>query len=134
MSSPLPLVAFPDVEAAVIGHLAAELDPAVTVGSEWPEDLAQNLPVVAVNRGGGAAIVRFVIDEPTIDIDVLAASKGEAHDLVQQVRGLLFAAEGKALGPALICRVQDTSLIWLPDNVTGIARYVLVMSLRVQPA
>lgn len=134
MSSPLPVVAFPDVEAAVITHLAGVLDDGVTVGADWPENLAQHLPVVAVNRGGGATYARFVLDEPTLDIDVLAADKAAAHDLVQQVRGLLFAAEGTALDSVLICRVQDTSLIWLPDPVTGIARYVLVMSLRVRPA
>lgn len=130
----VPVVAFPDVEAAVVGHLATALDDAVTVGTDWPENLAESLPVVAVNRGGGAAYTRFVLDEPTLDIDVLAADKAAAHDLVQQVRGLLFAAEGTALGAAQICRVEDTSLIWLPDPVTGIARYVLVMSLRVRPA
>ena len=130
----LPVVAFPDVEAAVITHLAGALDVGVTVGADWPENLAENLPVVAVSRGGGATFLRFVLDEPTLDIDVLAADKASAHDLVQQVRGILFAAEGQALGGAWICRVADTSLIWLPDPVTSIARYVLVISLRVRPA
>lgn len=130
----LPVVAFPDVEAAVVAHLAGALDAGVSVGTDWPENLADSLPVVAVNRGGGATHTRFVLDEPTLDIDVLAGDKATAHDLVQRVRGLLFAAEGAALGSALICRVQDTSLIWLPDPVTGIARYVLVMALRVRPA
>lgn len=133
MSSPPPVVAFPDVEAAVVVHLAGVLD-GVTVGTEWPESLADHLPVVAVNRGGGAVYTRFVMDEPTLDIDVLAADKATAHDLVQQVRGLLYAAEGAALGDVLVCRVQDTSLVWLPDPVTGLARYVLVMSMRVRPA
>lgn len=134
MSSPLPLVVFPDVEAAVTGYLTAALGAGVGVGTEWPEDLAQHLPFVAVNRGGGATRIRFVLDEPTLDIDVLAEDKGAAHDLVQQVRARLFAAEGTTTGGAHISRVEDTSLIWLPDQVTGIARYVLVMSLRARPA
>lgn len=130
----LPLVAFTDVEAAVITHLGQQLDGGVRVGSDWPENLSENLPVVAVSRGGGATHIRFVVDEPTLDIDVLAADKAAAHDLVQQVRGLLFATEGTTIGGALMCRVEDTSLIWLPDLTTGLARYVLVMSLRVRPA
>lgn len=129
-----PLVVFPDVEAAVTAYLRGLLDPDTTVGTEWPESLAENLPVVAVSRGGGATYTRLVLDDVTLDIDVLADDKATAHDLAQQVRGLLFAAEGTRLGDALICRVQDTSLIWLPDPMTGAARYVLVMSLRVRPA
>jgi hypothetical protein len=133
MSTP-PLVAFPDVEAAVVGRLVEVLDERVTVGTEWPENLAEHLPAVAVSRGGGATYTRFVLDEPTLDFDVLAADKATAHDLVQQVRGLLYAAEGTAMGDVLVCRVQDTSLIWLPDPTTGLPRYVLVMALRVRPA
>lgn len=128
-----PLVVFPDVEAAVTGYLRQQLDLGVTVGTEWPEDLAQHLPVVAVSRGGGATYTRLVLDEPTLDIDVLAANKAAAHDLAQQVRGHIFAAEGRALGDALVARVEDTSLIWLPDPTTALPRYVLVMSLRVRP-
>ncbi|GAA2629592.1 hypothetical protein [Streptomyces axinellae] len=132
--STTPLVAFPDVEAAVTGYLRGQLDPGVTVGTEWPEDLAQHLPVVAVSRGGGGTYTRLVLDQPTLDIDVLAADKATAHDLVQQVRGLIFAAEGLALGDARVARVEDTSLIWLPDPTTALPRYVLVMSLRVRRA
>ncbi|WP_326806645.1 hypothetical protein OHB04_02315 [Streptomyces sp. NBC_01775] len=133
MSTP-PLVVFPDVEAAVTGYLRQQLDIGVTVGTEWPEDLAENLPVVAVSRGGGATYARLVLDEPTLDIDVLATDKAAAHDLAQQVRGHIFAAEGTRLGDVLICRVEDSSLIWLPDPTTASPRYVLVMSLRVRPA
>ncbi|MEU4967776.1 hypothetical protein [Streptomyces smyrnaeus] len=133
MTTP-PLVAFPDVEAALTGYLRQRLDTGVFVGTEWPENLAEHLPVVAVSRGGGGTYTRFVLDAPTLDIDVLAADKATAHDLVQQVRGLIFAAEGQALGDVLVARVEDTSLIWLPDPTTGLPRYVLVMSLRVRPA
>lgn len=133
----LPVVPMPDVEAVVIGYLSGVLDGGVTVASEWPEDVAGHLPAVAVSRGGGAMVQRFVIDEPTVDIDVLAADKGAAHDLAQQVRAELFAAENRTLAGAHIYRVDDVSLIWLPwqaaEGTAPIARYVLVMSLRVRP-
>jgi hypothetical protein len=129
-----PVVLFPDAEAAIVTHLLGVLDSGVRVGTDWPENLAEHLPVVAVTRGGGATHLRLVLDEPTLDIDVLAETKAQAHDLVQTVRGELFATEGTVMSGTLsVSRVQDTSLIWLPDPTTGIPRYVLVMSMRVRP-
>lgn len=132
----LPLVVFPDIEAELIGYLDGVL--AAGVGSQWPERLAERLPFVAISRGGGATYQRFVLDEPTIDIDCLAATKAAAHDLAQLVRAQLFAAEGTTQGAARIHRVQDVSLIWLPElpaeGTAPIPRYVLVVSLRVRPA
>ena len=134
----LPVVVFPDVEADAIGYLAAELGAGVRVGSRWPEDLAANLPVVALSRGGGAVAMRFVLEDVTLDIDVLAVSKAQARALASQVRGLLFAAEGRTLGATAVRRVDDVSMIWLPEiaaeGVESTARYVLVMNLRVRPA
>lgn len=131
----LPVVAFPDVEAALVGYLDGVLDAAV--GSEWPEGLPENLPFVAVSRGGGAVVTRFVLEDVTVDFDVLGPSKAEAHDLAQLVRAHLFAAEGTTQGGARIYRVDDISLIWLPympaEGVASTARYVLVMTLRVRP-
>lgn len=133
--SPLPVVAFPDIEAALIGYLDGVLDAGV--GSEWPYPLEDGLPFVNVSRGGGGVAVRFVLDGPTVDFDVLAGDKATAHDLAQQVRAHVFAAENTTQGGARIYRVDDVSLIWLPyqpaEGVTPTARYVLVMSLRVRP-
>lgn len=135
----VPVVVFPDAEAAVTGYLRGVLDAAVHVGTEWPEQLLDKLPggVVSVSRGGGATSMRLVLDEPTIDIDVLAADKAAAHDLTQLVRGQMFAAEGRTIGGGHVYRVEDTSLAWLPwipaDGAAPIPRYVLVMNLRVRP-
>lgn len=130
----IPVVAFPDVEAVAISYLAGVLAENVTVDSEWPEHLSESLPVVAVSRGGGASRLATVTDEPTLDIDVLASTKAEAHDLAQLVRAHLFAAQGRVLPGARIYGVDDTSFIWLPDEITGTPRYVLVLSLVVRPA
>lgn len=130
----VPVIVFPDIEAVAISYLSGVLDEAVTVDSEWPEHLVESLPVVAVSRGGGATRLATVTDEPTLDIDVLAATKAEAHDLAQLVRAHLFAAQGRTLPGAQIYGVDDTSFIWLPDELTGTPRYVLVLSLIVRPA
>lgn len=129
-----PIVPMPDAEAVAIGILAPLRDDGVTVGTEWPEDLAAHLPAVAVTRGGGGGGIRYVTDEPTLDIDVLAADKATAHDLAQDVRARLLAARGTVQGGVRIYDVDDTNLIWLPDDATGIPRYVLVMSMVTRPA
>lgn len=129
----LPVVPMPDVEQAAIGYLAGVLDSGVTVGSEWPEDLAQNLPVVAVSLGGGGTRQRAVTSDVTLDVDVLAATKAEARDLAAMVSAQLIAAQGTTQGSARIYEVSETSLIWLPDPVTNIPRYVLVMSMVIRP-
>lgn len=131
----LPVAPMPDVEQVAIDLLADVLDDAVTVGSEWPEDLEQNLPVVAVSLGpGGGSAIKAVTANRGLDIDVLAATKSEARDLAALVSAHLIAAQGTARPGAQIYGVDETSFIWLPDPVTNIPRYVLVMSLVVRPA
>jgi hypothetical protein len=131
----LPVAPMPDVEQVAIGLLSEVLDPAVTVTSEWPEGLAQTLPVVAVSLGpGGGSGVKAVTANRGLDIDILAETKGEAFDLAALVSAQLLAAQGTVRPGARIYGVEETSLIWLPDQVTNIPRYVLVMSLVVRPA
>ncbi|WP_369274523.1 hypothetical protein AB5J55_35400 [Streptomyces sp. R11] len=125
----------PDVEQVAIDLLAEVLDDAVTVGSEWPENLAQNLPVVAVALGpGGGSAIKAVTANRGLDIDILAETKPEARDLAALVSAHLLAAQSTTRAGARIYGVEETSLIWLPDAVTNIPRYVLVMSMVVRPA
>jgi hypothetical protein len=131
--SPLPVVVQPDAEAVVIGLLASVLGDGVTLGSEWPEHLAEELPVVAVSLGGGGSRLKGVTKQVTIDIDVLAATKGEARDLAALVSAHLIASQGTVQPGARLYEVEETSLIWLPDEVTGTPRYVLVMSMIIRP-
>lgn len=134
MSSPLPVVPMPDVEQVAIALLTAALDPGVTVDSEWPEHLAEKLPVVAVSLGGGGSRQRAVTADRTLDIDVLAATKAEARDLAALVSAHLLAAQGTVQPGARIYGVDEVSVIWLPDPITDAPRYVLVMSMVVRPA
>ncbi|MEU9149213.1 hypothetical protein AB0D59_01335 [Streptomyces sp. NPDC048417] len=136
--SSLPVVVFPDAELVAVTVLRAALEAGITVGTEWPEDLATEVTtgVVSVTRGGGATVQRFVTEDVTLDIDVLAADKGQAHDLAQLARGHLRAAEGTTVAGAQIYSVADISLVWLPyqpdAETTPIPRYVLVMQMRLR--
>ncbi|MFI1580012.1 hypothetical protein [Embleya sp. NPDC020630] len=128
-----PVVMFPDGEALAVAFLTPRL-PGVTVVSEWPEDLAEHLPVVAVSRVGGSTELRFVFEDVVLDFDVLAATKASAQDLAQSVRALLMTAPSHPPPGARIYSVTDDALVWGPDPVTELPRYVLTMTLRVRPA
>lgn len=136
--SPQPVVVFPDAEETACAVLRAALDAGTHIGTEWPEGWQAKLAtgLVSVTRGGGATVQRFVTEDVTLDIDVLAATKAQAHDLAQLVRAHLHAAEGTTVGGAQIYTVTDISLPWLPylpDAETApIPRYVLVMQMRLR--
>lgn len=140
MSSPLPVVEFPDAEQVAVTYLRGKLPGEPFVATEWPPNLESRLEggVVSVTRGGGAVILPFVTEDVTLDIDILAADKKTAHTLAQQVRGWLYAASREATPGALIYRVRDVSLVWLPHHPSAetdpIPRYVLVMQARIRPA
>ncbi|WP_435209556.1 hypothetical protein [Streptomyces sp. bgisy034] len=148
MSSPPPVVVFPDAELVAVTILRAALAAGTNIGTEWPPNLTEKVTagVVSVTRGGGAEIQRDVTEDVTLDVDVLAATKKQAHDLAQLVRGHLRAAEGRTLSApgssvdgTQIYAVTGISLIWLPytpnAETAPIPRYVLVMqmSLRARP-
>lgn len=140
MSSPPPVAVFPDAELVNVALLRAALPPGTLVGTEWPARIEEKLAsgVVSVTRGGGGWVQKFVTEDVTLDIDVLAATKKQAHDLAQLVRGHLHAVEGSAVAGARLYEVSDTSLIWLPHEPSPetdpIPRYVLVMQERIRPA
>lgn len=137
MSTP-PLFVFPDAELVAVTVLRTALAAGTNIGTEWPADLPSKLTagVVSVTRGGGAVVQRNVLEDVTLDIDVLAAGKGQAHDLAQLVRANLRAAEGTTVDSAQIYTVADVSLIWLPyqpdAETTPVPRYVLVMQMRLR--
>lgn len=133
-----PVVVFPDAELVAVTVLRQALAAGTYVGTEWPADLLGKLKagVVSVTRGGGATVQRFVTEDVTLDLDVLAADKGQAHDLAQLARAHLRAAEGTTVDGAQIYTVADISLIWLPyepdPETDPIPRYVLVMQMRLR--
>lgn len=130
---PLPVVVFPDAEALTIDFLAGRL-PDVRVTSEWPEDLAERLPLVAVSRLDGRTELRFVLQDATLDVDVLATTKAAAQDLAQLVLAHLLTMPSASTPGATVYSVTDDALVWVPDPVTEIPRYVLTCTVRYRPA
>lgn len=134
------MAAMPDVEQVVIEYLRGVLAVGTTVGTEWPADLESRLAagVVSVSLGGGGSRQRGITADRTVDIDVLAATKEQARDLVAEVSARLMAAQGTVQPGAQVYDVSETSVIWLPYQPSAetdtIPRYVLVMSMVVRPA
>jgi hypothetical protein len=127
----------PDIELVAATYLRSLL-PGVFVGTEWPATIAERLPVVAVSLGGGGSRQRSITADRVLDIDVLAATKSQARQLVADVSAHLLAAAGTAQPGARIYGVDETSVVWLPfeaaPETDPIPRYVLVMSLVIRPA
>lgn len=129
----------PDIEQVWVDYLRAQM-PGPFVGTEWPANWQTRLPggLVAVSLGGGGSRQRGVTADRTIDVDVLAADKGQARDLAAQVSALMIAAQNTVQPGARIYDVSETSVVWLPYQPSAetdpIPRYVLVMSTVVRPA
>jgi hypothetical protein len=131
----------PDVEQVVVDYLQPpRLAAGTIVGTEWPSDLLDKLAsgIVSVSLGGGGTRLKGVTADRTIDVDVLAATKKQARDLVAAVSAQLIAAQGTVQGAARIYDVAEVSVVWLPYEPSAetdpIPRYVLVMSMVVRPA
>ncbi|MGW7350944.1 hypothetical protein [Streptomyces sp. NPDC054784] len=79
-----------DVELELIGWLQARLGDDVWVRAETDNHLAEQLPTVQVQRlpAGGDDGVR--LDRALVDVDVYAATRGEAIALAATVRALLL--------------------------------------------
>jgi len=129
----------PDVEQLWADYLLTQM-PGPFIGTEWPPNWEARLAdgIIAVSLGGGGSRQRGVTADRTIDIDVLAADKGQARDLAAQVSALMIAAQGTVQPGARIYDVAETSVVWLPYQPSAetdpIPRYVLVMSTVVRPA
>lgn len=130
----LPLVEFPDAEQLVVAYLADRLGDGVHVGTELPEDLEAAVPVVAVSLVDIDEVLDFVLEDPVLDVEVLAADKAAASDLARLTSAHMKAMPGvQGLG-ARVYRVERQAYVWLPDDVTELPRYVLTFLLRVRPA
>jgi hypothetical protein len=133
----LPLVVFPDAELLVVTYLADRLGPAVRVGTELPEHITQVVKtvdgVVVVALLDTVDALDFVLQDPAVEIGVLAADKTAAQNLAQTVRAHLKAMPGRYAG-AVVYTTTSAGFAWEPDEVTNLPQYVLTYELRVRPA
>lgn len=77
-----------DVEAELICWLAGRF-PTARVCTDLPADLQDVLPTIQVTRGPGGGIRNTVFDVAVMDVDVYAATRGDASDLARQVRAAI---------------------------------------------
>lgn len=98
---------YADVEALLVGWLGAQLT--VRTCTELPADLTGALPVVQVDRIGGAD--RDVsLDIATVDVDCYALGRLAAAQLAARARtALLHALPGTTAAGGVVVRVQTLS-------------------------
>lgn len=98
-----------DVEVLLIGWLQEQLGPAAVVRDELDNDLANELPTVQVQRAAGDDDgVR--LDRALVDVDVYAATRGDAYAVSATIRGLLLGQlRGSTAGGAVIGAVRTVS-------------------------
>jgi hypothetical protein len=112
---------YPDVEKLLATWLPARLS--VRVVTDTPSNLAQVLPVIQVQRFGGAETAPG-IDIANIDVDVYAATRSAANTLAERARyALTLSLPGRQVGGATISRVATISgPSWRPYDNTALRR------------
>ncbi|MGY1439534.1 DUF3168 domain-containing protein [Streptomyces reniochalinae] len=80
-----------DVELELIGWLQQRLGDQVVVRDELDNELAKQLPTVQVQRVPAGSDDGLRLDRALVDVDVYAATRGDAIALAAAIRGLLLA-------------------------------------------
>ncbi|MEV8349059.1 hypothetical protein ACFVTT_15620 [Streptomyces niveus] len=117
-----PPVAMPDAVAVVGVRLRARLTArgiTAPVGSMVPTPRPPRF--VRLERIGGSTH-SVVTDRPRLDVHCWGADEADAHDLMQVCRAELGAARGR-FGDTTFARPETSGPQWLPDKVSGQARY-----------
>lgn len=113
-----------DVELLVIQWLQAQLGSGVVVRDELDNNLLNELPTVQVERIPAGDDDGFRLDRALVDVDVYAATRGEAVAIATQIRGLLLGAlAGTTTGGAVVGRVRTEAAPGVrPYENTGLRR------------
>ena len=131
---------FGDAEAAVCDILRDSADIAAFTGVTVATDLigfAYPARRLKVTRTGGMPTLWMRVDNPVIEIEASADTKGIAYDLASAARAAVFAARGTYTGHGLaLFEVADsTGLTWSPDTADpDVARYTVRLSLVTRPS
>lgn len=123
-----------DVELLLIGWLQQRLGSGVVVRDELDNNLLQELPTVQVQRVGGSDD-SFRLDRALTDIDVYAATRGDALDLAATVRGLLLAElAGSTTATAVVGGITTISApVQRPYENTALRRIGATYQIHVHP-
>lgn len=122
-----------DVEVLLIGWLRDQLGDGIVVRDELDNNLLDELPTVQVERVGGTDD-GLRLDRALVDIDVYAATRGDAADLAAVIRGLLLRLSGSTVEGAVIGRVRTESApVSRPYENLGLRRVGGTYSLYLHP-
>lgn len=122
-----------DVEVLLIGWLQEQLGDGIVVRDELDNRLLEELPTVQVERVGGTDD-GLRLDRALVDIDVYAATRGDAADLAAIIRGLLLRLPGLTVAGAVVGRVRTESApAARPYENTGLRRVGGTYSLYLHP-
>ncbi|MGW6578847.1 hypothetical protein ACWF76_05480 [Streptomyces globisporus] len=98
-----------DIELDLIEWLQAKAGPDVVVRDEVDNNLLNELPTIQVQRLPAGSDDGFRVDRALVDVDVYAATRGDAIDLAKLVRGwLLTQLRGSATSRAQYGRVRSS--------------------------
>lgn len=116
---------FPDSAAAVISVVDAAVAEPVRSRPPNPRPAA----FVTVRRVGGVRR-NLVVDEATLSVEAWAATEQAAHDLAQQARAAIHAAQGTVVAGYGTCYRSDEvgGPVWDPDPESEQARYSFSVS------
>lgn len=128
-----------DVEPIVVAHQSAAV-PSVFHCLELPpvEEFNSRLPVAQYTRIGGPAAFRtwgsgWLVDRPTIDVDVYGGSREQANLAVTALRAALFGIAGTVRGGAgFVSATEVAGPGRRPDSSQNITRIGFTVSLTVR--
>lgn len=121
-----------DVEAELVAFLKAEL--AVRVVTDLPANLVEELPVVQIQRAGGDDDT-FRLDRAFVDIDVYAAARPAASQLMAQTRSLLLVTlRGATTASAVFTSARTISApTWRPYENQNLRRFGVTFEIFCHP-
>lgn len=123
------LVVFPDITAAVIDFVRAQL---VAAGSSAPVTMRVPNPrpgaFVTIQRVGGVRR-NLVVDEATLTVEAWGSTEPAAHDLAQLARAAVHAAVGQVTSAGTIYRTGEfAGPASLPDPDSDQPRYTFTVT------
>ena len=132
------LLVAPDTVALLIAWLTAELpeipdQSAVPVRRAVPNPRPPAFVTVRLLGGGGRDPALPVTDRVMVAVEAWATSVAVAHDLAQNARAVVHAAQGAVLGGIQIYRVVEAGgPVELPDPVSAQPRVTFTVEVAVR--
>ena len=120
-----------EAELVLVAALKAHFSTA-RVATETPGTLETVLPCIVVTRFGGSEDEVSTFDNPAMDFDCYAATRGEARTLAHAVRDCIRNdLPGQIFAGAAISRTRTISgPTWTPYDNTALRRFTYSARIR----